>query len=41
MDMEKEDAFDDAVLVPLRTLIDIDTHVVPQRVPSAVICIYL
>jgi hypothetical protein len=35
MDMEEEDAFDDAVLVPLRTLMDIDTTVVPQRVPSA------
>jgi hypothetical protein len=36
MDMEEEDAIDDAVLVPLRTLMDIDTTVVPQQVPSAV-----
>ena len=31
MDMEEEDAMDNAVLVPLRTLMDIDTTVVPQR----------
>ena len=35
MDMEEEDAIDDAVLVPLRNLMDIDTTVVPQQVPSA------
>ena len=34
MDMEEEDVFDDAVLVPLRTLMDIDTVVVPQQVLS-------
>src|ERR1700730_11306927 len=35
MDMEEEDDSDDAILVPLRTLMDIDTVVVPQRVLSA------
>jgi hypothetical protein len=35
MDMEEEDAMDNAVLVPLRTLMDIDTTVVPRQVPSA------
>jgi transposase len=34
MDMEEEEALDDAVLVPLRTMMDIDTIVVPQQVPS-------
>src|SRR6202035_1836636 len=35
MDIEEEDAFAEAVLVPLRTLMDIDTTVEPQQVPSA------
>jgi hypothetical protein len=34
MGMEEEHVFDDAVMVPLRTLIDIDTVVVPQQVLS-------
>jgi hypothetical protein len=34
MDTEDEDAIDDAVLVPLRTLMDIHTTVVPQQVPA-------
>jgi hypothetical protein len=32
--MEEEDVSDDAILVPLRTLMDIDTVVVPQRILS-------
>ena len=36
MDIEEEDAAADTVLVPLRILMDIDTTVVPQQVPSAV-----
>jgi hypothetical protein len=36
MDMDEEEVFDDAVLVPLRTLTDIDTVVISQRVLSAV-----
>jgi transposase len=36
MDMEEENVFDDAVMVPLRTLMDVDTVVVPpQQVLSA------
>jgi transposase len=35
MDIEEEDAIAEAVLVPLRTLMDIDTTVEPQQVPSA------
>jgi hypothetical protein len=34
MDMEEEHVFDNAVLVPLRTSMDIDTVVVPQQVLS-------
>ena len=35
MNMEEEDANDDAVLVPLRTLMDIDTTAVPRQMPLA------
>jgi transposase len=35
MDIEEEDAVADAVLVPLRILMDIDTTVGPRQVPSA------
>jgi hypothetical protein len=34
-DIEEEDAIFEAILVPLRTLMDIDTTVEPQQVPSA------
>jgi hypothetical protein len=35
MDIKEEDAIAEAVLVPLRILMDIDTTVEPQQVPSA------
>ena len=36
MDMEEGNVYDDAALVPLRALMDIDTVVISQQVQSAV-----